>query len=77
MVVIALTAVAAVALAELGGAAVAATRAHAGDTGPLPVTYRVDVPGGEVEVELTEDLAYLTGPAVIVAHGQVLVPEEG
>ena len=58
-------------------AAVAATRVHAGDTSPLPVTYRVDVPGGEVEVELTEDLAYLTGPAVIVAHGQVLVPEEG
>ena len=58
-------------------AAVAATRVHAGDTGPLPVTYRVDVPGGEVEVELTEDQAYLTGPAVLVAHGQVLVPEEG
>ena len=58
-------------------AAVAASRVHAGDTSPLPVTYRVDVPGGEVEVELTEDQAYLTGPAVLVAHGQVLVPEEG
>nr|WP_294696677.1 diaminopimelate epimerase [uncultured Friedmanniella sp.] len=58
-------------------AAAAATRAHAGDTSPLPVTYRVDVPGGEVEVELTADQAYLTGPAVLVAHGQVFVPEEG
>ena len=58
-------------------AAAAASRAHAGDTSPLPVTYRVDVPGGEVEVELTADQAYLTGPAVLVAHGQVFVPEEG
>jgi diaminopimelate epimerase len=58
-------------------AAAAATRVHTGDTSPLPVTYRVDVPGGEVEVELTADQAYLTGPAVLVAHGQVLVPEEG
>jgi diaminopimelate epimerase len=58
-------------------AAVAAARVHASDTSPLPVTYRVDVPGGEVEVELTEEQAYLTGPAVLVAHGQVLVPEEG
>ena len=33
------------------------------------VTYRVDVPGGSVEVELA-DQAYLTGPAVIVAHGE-------
>ena len=40
----------------------------------LPVTYRVDVPGGTVEVELTEDQAFLTGPAVLVAHGEVAVP---
>ena len=58
-------------------AAAAAARVHTGDSSPLPVTYRVDVPGGEVEVELTADQAYLTGPAVLVAHGQVLVPEEG
>jgi diaminopimelate epimerase len=58
-------------------AAAAAARAHSGDTDPLPVTYRVEVPGGEVEVELTDDQAYLTGPAVLVAHGQVVVPEEG
>jgi diaminopimelate epimerase len=58
-------------------AAAAAARAHAGDRSPLPVTYRVDVPGGSVEVELTDDQAFLTGPAVLVASGEVLVPEEG
>jgi diaminopimelate epimerase len=58
-------------------AAAAATRVHTGDPTPLPVTYRVEVPGGEVEVELAEDQAQLTGPAVLIAHGQVLVPEEG
>jgi len=58
-------------------AAAAATRVHVGDRSPLPVTYRVDVPGGSVEVELTDDQAYLTGPAVLVASGEVLVPEEG
>jgi diaminopimelate epimerase len=58
-------------------AAAAATRVHTADAAPLPLTYRVDVPGGSVEVELTEDQAYLTGPAVLVASGQVTVPEEG
>ena len=58
-------------------AAAAAARAHAGDAAPLPVTYRVDVPGGSVEVELTDDQAFLTGPAVLVAAGEVSVPEEG
>lgn len=58
-------------------AAAAAARVHAGDPAPLPVTYRVDVPGGSVEVELTDDQAFLTGPAVLVAAGQVLLPEEG
>ena len=37
------------------------------------VRYRVDVPGGTVEVELGEQ-TYLTGPAVIVARGELLVP---
>ena len=37
------------------------------------VVYRVDVPGGTVEVELGER-TYLTGPAVIVARGELLVP---
>ncbi|MGI8458607.1 MAG: diaminopimelate epimerase [Propionibacteriaceae bacterium] len=52
-----------------GTCAVAAVAAlEAGDT-ERPVTYRVDVPGGSVEVELAHDETYLTGPATIVAHG--------
>ena len=58
-------------------AAAAAARVHTGETAALPLTYRVDVPGGSVEVELAEDQAYLTGPAVLVAEGQVTLPEEG
>jgi len=58
-------------------AAAAAARVTTADPGPLPLTYRVDVPGGSVEVELAEDQAYLTGPAVLVAQGQVTVPKEG
>jgi diaminopimelate epimerase len=55
-------------------AAAAAARRHDADETPLPVTYRVDVPGGSVDVELTDDDSYLTGPAVLVAHGEVAVP---
>ena len=55
-------------------AAAAATRAHQADNAPLPATYRVDIPGGTVQVELTEEQAFLTGPAVLVAHGEVAVP---
>ena len=36
----------------------------------------MDVPGGTVQVDLTEDQAYLTGPAVVVVHGEVQVPRE-
>jgi diaminopimelate epimerase len=39
-----------------------------------PVTWVVAVPGGQVEVELTPEQAYLTGPAVLVAHGTVTLP---
>ena len=39
-----------------------------------PVTWVVVVPGGEVEVELSPDQAYLTGPANLVAHGTVTLP---
>jgi diaminopimelate epimerase len=56
-------------------AVAAAAHARTGEPlGPDPVRYRVDVPGGAVEVELTGTTAYLTGPAVIVAHGEVAVP---
>jgi diaminopimelate epimerase len=58
-------------------AAAAAARLDAGDGAPLPVSYLVDVPGGRVEVELTDAQAFLTGPAVLVAHGEVAIPEEG
>jgi diaminopimelate epimerase len=58
-------------------AVAAATRLHTGDLAPLPVTYRVDVPGGSVEVELTDEQAFLTGPAVLVASGHVTLPEDG
>ena len=54
-------------------AAAAVTRApHQADPSPdHPVTFRVEVPGGAVEVELS-DQAYLTGPAVIVARGVLM-----
>jgi diaminopimelate epimerase len=55
-------------------AAAAAARVRDQDLTPLPVTYRVDVPGGTVEVELTEHEAYLTGPAVLVAYGELVLP---
>jgi diaminopimelate epimerase len=41
-----------------------------------PVSYRVDVLGGTVEVELGPEQTFLTGPAVIVAHGELSLPEE-
>lgn len=39
-----------------------------------PITYRVDVPGGTVEVELHDHQSYLTGPAVIIATGELILP---
>jgi len=49
-------------------AAAAVAAMQAGDT-DLPVSYRVDIPGGTVEVELAADQCYLTGPAEIIASG--------
>jgi diaminopimelate epimerase len=60
------------------GTVAAAAAADAAEGSPdHPVTYQVDVPGGTVEVELAEDQAYLTGPAVLVAHGEVHLPDFG
>lgn len=39
-----------------------------------PISYRVDVPGGTVEVELHDHQTYLTGPAVIIATGELILP---
>ncbi len=64
------------------GTVAAAAVAHASDHGSQqgtpadPVRIRVDVPGGTVEVELIDGSAYLTGPAVLVAAGEVTVPRE-
>jgi diaminopimelate epimerase len=56
-------------------AAAAATRAREGGAQREgDETWTVDVPGGRVEVELTDDEAFLTGPAVLVAHGEVALP---
>ncbi len=38
-------------------------------------TVAVHVPGGDLEVEVSPDGTMLCGPAVIVAHGSVLLPE--
>jgi diaminopimelate epimerase len=56
-------------------AAAAASRVHDQDMTPLPVTYRVETLGGSVEVELSAHETYLTGPAVLVAHGDLAIPE--
>ena len=59
-----------------GTGTVAVAAAAQARLGPVatPVTWVVDVPGGRVEVELTREGAYLTGPAVLVAHGSVTLP---
>jgi diaminopimelate epimerase len=41
-----------------------------------PAVYRVDVPGGVLTVELDGAHAQLSGPAVLVAHGEVAIPQE-
>ncbi|GAA3549451.1 diaminopimelate epimerase [Microlunatus spumicola] len=52
-------------------AVAAASQARAGNGDG---TWTVDVPGGRVEVELADGNAHLTGPAVLVAHGEVSLP---
>ncbi|WP_230208306.1 diaminopimelate epimerase [Microlunatus sp. Gsoil 973] len=55
-------------------AAAAVAAAEAGQQ-VRPLTYTVDVPGGSVEVELHDHQSYLTGPAVIVANGELVLPD--
>ncbi|MBK8459414.1 MAG: diaminopimelate epimerase [Micropruina sp.] len=58
-----------------GTVAVAAILAQRGGVGDS--TWRIDVPGGSLGVELTAEGAWLSGPAVIVARGLVSVPQVG
>ncbi len=57
-----------------GTGTVAVAAAQARSLGHLSGTWRIIVPGGEVEVELDNGEAWLTGPAEIVARGTVRVP---
>lgn len=56
-----------------GAVAVAATVAASGGRGHA--SYHVEVPGGGLRVDLRDNDAWLTGPAVIVARGEVRLPE--
>ncbi len=58
------------------GACAVMVAAAVADGASRPATYRVDVPGGSVEVEFDGDQTYLTGQAVILANGQLSLPEE-
>jgi diaminopimelate epimerase len=49
-------------------AAVVAALRHAGDTTGM---LRVRIPGGEVDVTITDATSYLRGPSVLVAHGDL------
>lgn len=52
-------------------AAVAASHHEGGSYG----TWRVDVPGGTLTVTLDEETSYLTGPAELVADGDLRYPD--
>jgi len=59
-----------------GTGTVAAAASEARRQGRTEGTWTVHVPGGEVEVELRDGEAWLTGPAEIVARGVVRGPDE-
>jgi diaminopimelate epimerase len=59
-----------------GTGTAAAVAAYAMATaGEMVGEYTVDVPGGRLSVEFADGHAYLTGPAVIVARGDVCLPD--
>ena len=58
-----------------GTGTVAAARASALAAGESDGVWTIVVPGGEVEVELAGDQAWLTGPACIVARGVLDWPD--
>lgn len=57
-----------------GTGVVAAAAAQLAGLGQSTGTVDVSVPGGDLNVEQTQERAYLTGPAVVVAHGSVVLP---
>ncbi len=57
-----------------GTGTVAVAAAAAAHEGSDDGVWTVDVLGGRVEVELVAGEAFLTGPAVLVAHGEVTLP---
>lgn len=58
-----------------GTGTVAAVAAASSRLGLGDGTFSVRIPGGVVSVELGDGRAWLTGPAVIVAHGEVNLPD--
>ncbi|MDR2895073.1 MAG: diaminopimelate epimerase [Propionibacteriaceae bacterium] len=60
-----------------GTGAVAVACDDRGLTGDILDHYRVDVPGGQLSVRFDQSgQASLTGPAVVVARGEVILPDE-
>lgn len=57
-----------------GTGVVAAAAAQLARLGQPTGEVQVSVPGGRLTARLTEEDAYLSGPAVVVAHGSVVLP---
>lgn len=56
-------------------AAAAASAVYFADQTPAGSAWQVDVPGGSLEVELDAGQSWLSGPAVIVGHGEIMMPD--
>ncbi len=54
-----------------GTGTVAATLAALNHTGAETGSLRVVIPGGEVNVTITENTSFLRGPSVLLAHGEL------
>jgi len=57
------------------GTGAVASAAVARQAGAEGAAVTVDVPGGRLKVDFDEHQAYLTGPAVIVARGELTLPD--
>lgn len=58
-----------------GTGVVAAAAVQLARLGQVTGKVRVSVPGGDLQVEITGEQALLCGPAVVVAHGSVVLPD--